>query len=95
VSFSASNSFLEKLGFQRSKSHFSFSLFVSAFQLDETNMATHLGLLFRFLVCREAIYKLQKSTSKFHQPVFQLATSQLFQKLKSSAQTSRPLVHYV
>jgi hypothetical protein len=34
-------------------------------------------------VCRETKYTLRKSSYKFHQLAFKLATSQLFQKLKS------------
>jgi hypothetical protein len=42
-------------------------------------------------VRKEAIYKLQEPTSKLHQKTFQLATIQLFQKLKSSNSNKQAL----
>jgi hypothetical protein len=42
-------------------------------------------------VCRKTKYILQKPTPKIKQPTFQLATSQLFQKLKSRSTNKHDL----
>jgi hypothetical protein len=44
---------------------------------------TYLELFFRFLMCRNIKYILQKSTHKIKQLVIQLAINQFFQKVKS------------